>query len=216
MPTPTYNQIFRVASDVIKTLEDLDVEPCFIGSMASKLYGNARWPNDLDILCQNWTGTQEELKVALVSRNKSFYLVKSKDPNATYKVLWYRIAYRTSVKVDVLLPGALDLCTVPSNLIEDRNGLPCTHLSHLLLYKLQGWIHHGESLRNVDRLKQPADVMDIKALLRIAVHRDLTPLEEDYFDEEFIYQTMRRIILFVRAYPETKNQWRSLGCQTGV
>lgn len=170
-----------------------------------------RVPQDLDILCQNWHDTQEELKRRLVQMNRKFYLIAAKTPNATYKVLWYRIGYRTNIKVDVLLPGALDICSVPSHSIDRAGGLPCVPLSHLLLYKLQGWVHHGESLRTIDRLKMPNDVRDIEAILRVIVGRNIKPFEEAYFDEGFISRSIFRISKFVFEHPETRPQWRDIG-----
>lgn len=214
MPTPTFSQMYDVAFDIMKTIENLHVQAAFIGSMACKLNGCDRWPNDLDIFCQNWNGTQEDLKRTLVSKNPKFYLVASKNPRATYRVLWYRISAvsRISVKVDLLVAGhALDMTPIPHNTFEVHMGLPCVPLSYLLLYKVQGWVHHGESLREIDNLKVPADVTDIKELLRIAIERGVKPLSEAYFDVDFVAKTRSRISRFTYAHPATRTLWWSIG-----
>lgn len=100
---------------------------------------------------------------------------------------------------------------VPRGTIEIHMGLPCVPMSYLLLYKLQGWVHHGESLREIDNLKVTADVSDIKALLRIAVERGVKPLAESYFDEEFIRRTRSRISRFTYEHPTTTSLWWSVG-----
>lgn len=54
--------------------------------------------------------TQEELKNLLVRYNPGFYLVASKDPLATYRVLWFRLTgYHRSCKGDLLLPGTMNI-----------------------------------------------------------------------------------------------------------
>jgi hypothetical protein len=133
---------------------------------------------------------------------------------ATYKVLWYHIIETDScLKVDILLPGVLDIPDVPLSNIDRNNSslLPCAPLSHLLLLKLQGWIHHGESALQRDRRKQPQDVRDVNGLLAIAVRRSLKPREEPYLPQTFIRRAENRVEKYVDAYPASRASWIALG-----
>lgn len=169
---------------------------------------------DLDILCLTSSWPQENLKAKLVEINHKFYLVPSRDPRATYQVLWYHITETDScIKVDILFPGVLDIPDVPLSLIDHNNiyNLPCTPLSHLLLLKLQGWIHHGESTAQRYRQKQPQDEQDINELLAIACLRGLRPREERYLPRSFILRAELRVQKYVRACPSSERSWRALG-----
>ncbi|KAF8515170.1 hypothetical protein JB92DRAFT_80301 [Gautieria morchelliformis] len=213
-PLPSETQIIRTAEDVVSSLKTLGIDACFIGSMACLLFGNTRKPNDLDVLCLTQIWEQEALKSRLVELNPKFYLVPSRNPRATYKVLWYHISETDScLKVDILLPGVLDIPDVPLPDIDRNNnsGLPCAPLSHLLLLKLQGWIHHGESALLRDRLKQPQDVRDVDELLVIAVRRGLKPREEGYLPQSFIRRAELRVEKYVNAYPASRANWIALG-----
>ena len=44
-PPPSELQIIIAANDVVSTLKSVNVDACFMGSMACKLFGNTRKPN---------------------------------------------------------------------------------------------------------------------------------------------------------------------------
>jgi hypothetical protein len=89
--------------------------------------------------------TQEQLKARLIALDPRFYTVASKDPYATYRVLWFRLptyttgysyAYRDrSCKVDLLLPGIMNIPFVPKERIykvrdEGKNYLSSKSLAY--------------------------------------------------------------------------------------
>ncbi|KAF8530044.1 hypothetical protein BU17DRAFT_78577 [Hysterangium stoloniferum] len=213
---PTYPQLTVVATDAVGTLRGLGIECCLMGSMACKLYGTSRRPNDIDVLCLNSPYDQESLKKRLTQANTRFYLVPAKDPAATYKVLWYRlreVGYHVNIKVDLLYPGILDIPNIPVSEIDTNNihGLPCLPLSHLLLLKLQGWVHHGESTRGFERMKQPADVQDINDLLRISRRRNIRPGDDPHIPIPFKTISETRVLQYVVKRPESESDWTELG-----
>lgn len=107
-----------------------------------------------------------------MSKDSNFYTVASKDPRATYRVLWYRLGYSRSCKVDVLMPGIMNIPPVPAARIayrRSRSELPLIPFLPLLLLKLQAWMDHGEADKFYLRVKQYVDVQDIGDLLELAV-----------------------------------------------
>lgn len=68
--------------------------------------------------------TQEELKDFLIAYDSRFYLVPSKDPYATYRVLWFKLyTYKDrhlDCKVDLLLPGVMNIPSIAPNRIHYR------------------------------------------------------------------------------------------------
>jgi len=201
---------------VIETLRALGIECCLMGSMACKLYGTTRTPNDIDVLCLNSPHDQETLKRVLTQAKSRFYLVPAKDPAATYKVLWYRfhsVVSHVNVKVDLLYPGILDIPKIPVSEIDTNNihGLPCLPLSHLLLLKLQGWVHHGEAEQAFKRMKQPADVQDINDLLRISRRKSIRPSDDPHIPVTLKRISESRIAKYVEKRPESERDWTELG-----
>lgn len=157
---------------------------------------------------------QEDLKSQLVALNSRFYLWPARDPSATYKVLWYHILETDScLKVDILLPGAMDIPNIPVSKFEfdDHHSLPCAPLSLVLLLKLQAWIHHGESPDVRYRIKQPTDAQDIRELSRVARARRLKPRTESYLPRSFVKRAESRVALLVEQYPSRRSSWVKLG-----
>ena len=232
-PPPTSAQVRRVAAAAIATLETIGVKACFVGGMACYLFGNLRQPNvgpsssyhrtnptpietdqDVDILCLDWNLGQEALKSKLVSLNSSFYLVAARNPLASYKVLWYRLADTDSaVKVDLLFPGILNIPSIPSSAITSQNAhkLPCAPFSLVLLLKLQAWIHHGDALEYRYKAKQPMDARDIEALLPLAVKQGVRPRSDGFLPQSFVADAAKHVGRFVRDCPNTRRDWETLG-----
>ncbi|KAF8575829.1 hypothetical protein K439DRAFT_1397847 [Ramaria rubella] len=214
-PPPSLSQTLKVAHVAVSTLKKAGVDACFIGSMACLLLGATRKPNDLDILClSNTLRETEALKRQLVALEPHFYLVDARKRTATYKVLWYHIQETDSrIKVDLLMPGDLDIPAVPLSVIDrsHSSGLPSAPLSHVLLLKLQGWIHHGDAVELRYRRKQPIDVQDVSALLVIARLRGVQPRSESYLPEAFISRAALRVIKYVHSNPNSKEAWKAVG-----
>ena len=156
---------------------------------------------------------------------------------ATYKVLWYRVSesqpssplasssyYRTfsysvrsevKIKVDILLPGTMDIPLFPAEKITWNAGLPSAPFTLILLLKLQAWYQHRHSTESRFREKQFADHNDLQALLAIACNKNVhilpqTP-SEAYLSQDFIMNSVARVADHVRMYPRCKNDWARLG-----
>ncbi|KAF5328929.1 hypothetical protein D9758_016816 [Tetrapyrgos nigripes] len=215
---PTANEVDMATRATITGLKKMSLDCCLVGSVACSAYGMSRTPADVDMLVlttpTSYTGsspseaelqrTQEVLKNKLIELDSRFYTVASKDPYATYRVLWFRIPSPTSTssltsssyaaysslyslrsrdrscKVDLLLPGVMNIPFVPKESIyrtpsttrsssANLDPLPLMPFLPLLLLKLQAWQDHGESPKSWMREKQPIDVRDITQLLEIAV-----------------------------------------------
>ncbi|KIK55979.1 hypothetical protein GYMLUDRAFT_99387 [Collybiopsis luxurians FD-317 M1] len=183
----TASDIDTATRATIAALNSLDINCCLVGSVACFAYGMSRTPNDIDMVALTSSYTQEDLKRRIVSYDPRFYLIASKDPYATYRVLWFRLyGIRRACKVDILLPGIMNIPSVsPQRIYRIKNhpswnvsghrsyyssltvDYPLMPFLPLLLLKLQAWQDHGESSKAHMRLKQPTDVQDIRELLEL-------------------------------------------------
>ncbi|KAF8304855.1 hypothetical protein DL93DRAFT_2066728 [Clavulina sp. PMI_390] len=208
----TQSDINEAAVDCIKTFDAMGLSAAFVGGEACSLYGVGRKANDLDIFVLTNEYGQEELKRLLVGRNTHFYLVPARTPGATYK----------SIKVDVLLPGAMDIPLFPSSLIEyispstlDVRLLPVAPLKLVMLLKLQAWSQHRAAFESRFREKVPMDHRDLSALFEIAEKRRMkvVPLSanDDYIPSSFMDASKRRVREHLVAHPEVRRHWRRLG-----
>ncbi|RXW17708.1 hypothetical protein EST38_g8145 [Candolleomyces aberdarensis] len=198
--------------------------PCAsFGSLATKLYGSSRCPKDVDLLIyqdpaleEPWAA--EQLKKLLLDKDpRHFYLTLPRDPEATYRVLWYRQSYLgPTCKVDVLIPGTMHLPNLPPTLSKWINNVPLVPFSLLLLHKLQGWDDHRLAEEDYKRRKMPQDAADIKRLLGMeALVKELVNskpwADRVLFSEEFEELTKRRVKDYCAEYPKHVQKWRELG-----
>ncbi|EEB93721.1 hypothetical protein MPER_07586 [Moniliophthora perniciosa FA553] len=173
------------------------------------------------VLTKIWT--QEELKRQVVANDPNFYTIASKDPLATYRVLFYRLTplygtsryLRRSCKVDLLLPGVMNIPDVPiRRIFIDSKLRPLMPFLPLLMLKLQAWMDHGESPKLYMRQKQPVDVRDIMELLNLAVtnYPDVKlRKEEGWLPATFVSAARTRVKAFVRLYPTSSRHWKAIG-----
>jgi hypothetical protein len=167
-------------------------------------------------VCLTDAHTQAELKAILVAKDSSFYTIASKDPLATYRVLWYRLGLRRSCKVDVLTPGIMNIPSVPVARITYRktcSELPLMPFLPLLLLKLQAWIDHGEAEKSYLRMKQYVDVRDIGELLELAVSKYDVDVKKDgkWLPESFVKAGGKRVRAYVKSHPDSVESWRAIG-----
>ncbi|CDO77362.1 hypothetical protein BN946_scf184787.g11 [Trametes cinnabarina] len=211
------SQIIEVARKAISIFERHGLKCCLMGSLASYLYGVSRIPNDVDLVVLSTVYSQEALKEMLVRADKQFQLVRSRNPRATYRVLWYQIpgTYQRC-KMDVLIPGILNIPAVQYRYIVSRKPyhLPLMPLIPQLLLKLQGWADHRVSSRSDMRAKQYLDVRDVDALLEIAYSKKIRIDDEDekWVPAEMVQaatSTLRRYV--VVASPNSLYRWKALG-----
>ncbi|KAJ3760679.1 hypothetical protein EV360DRAFT_39294 [Lentinula raphanica] len=211
----TASDIDTAARATITGLKAFNLDCYLVGSVACAAYGMSRTPNDIDMVVLTSQYTQEHLKYILVRYDSRFYLIDSKDPNATYRVLWFRLTgYHRSCKVDLLLPGIMNIPSVePARIVRPRfRDYPLMPFLPLLLLKLQAWQDHGESPKLFVREKQQMDVRDIRELLQLAEDQYALPkVEAPHLLESFIQAGRMRVRKFVRLHPWSEKQWRLLG-----
>jgi hypothetical protein len=157
------------------------------------------------------TISQAELKTILVLGDPRFYTVAPKTPGATYRVLFFRLSgYKRSCKVDILMPGIMNIPAVPPAHIRMIQGMPVMPFSGILFLKLQAWDDHRNDHRFFMRCKQYTDATDIQALLVIAARKKLKPAEDKWMPEPFVERAKERAKLFVSVYGGEK-EWKTIG-----
>ncbi|KAI0943081.1 hypothetical protein AcV7_002323 [Taiwanofungus camphoratus] len=227
---PSLDEIYYIAKKAVAIFAKHSLRCCLVGGAACALYGLDRCPNvsresnldlDLVVLTSDSRYPQEELKRLLVAANGSFYLVPSRNPYATYKVLWCRLPsargfeLERSCKVDILLPGVLNIPNVPAARLRSIKGHPVMPFLPLLLLKLQAWTDHQIARRLDLQRKQHVDVRDIDALLIIAARRG-TRVENyhSWLGLLFLDAGQRRVHQYITRFPNSAPRWKDIGFQT--
>ncbi|KAH8916321.1 hypothetical protein BT69DRAFT_1270553 [Atractiella rhizophila] len=219
-PSPILT-VQEVAKAAIQALSTCGYDAAILGSLASRQYGVMRSPNDVDILVlpRPWDlSSQEDIKRSVVRVDSRFYLRDAKTPGATDKVLYFK-AYsysRTYTKVDLLLPGVMNLPTLPPEKVMMIGDLPIGPFSLLLLTKLQCWDDNRQAIQYFKQQKQYTDASDIEALLRLPNAKMLRKeenwfLDADVLGERICRLTPPRVKRICGAYPKMKRDWQLLG-----
>ncbi|KAJ3824754.1 hypothetical protein EV361DRAFT_878777 [Lentinula raphanica] len=217
----TPKEVRRAARRAVTIFRQHGMSSCLFGSLACHIWGMTyRDPKDVDliVLDNGWSDT-EDLKELLVGADDNFYLVPSRDPDATYRVLHYMVGPGRSCKVDILTTGnstSLELPPVPINeviYVRPFNDLPVMHVLPLLLMKLQGWVDHRHSPKPYEQAKVRQDVADIRAMLEIAIDQQVhvEDQEVDWMPYYFVGQMRNRVDEYIRRFPESQQDWESLG-----
>jgi hypothetical protein len=148
-----------------------------------------------------------------------------KTPGATYRVLFYKFGYGIPIpsmftgarecKVDILLPGIMDLPRLTSSDIVWRDGLPVFPFLTLLVQKLQAWGDHLDTSEPHKFKKHPVDAEDVVGLLSLSESLPMTVLrpwrEKSLMSTEFQARSLARVKRLCRIFPATKPSWRMLG-----
>ncbi|KAI0672063.1 hypothetical protein C8Q78DRAFT_1024839 [Trametes maxima] len=215
---PTNSEILQICDRVVEIFQQYDLRCCLFGSTACNLFGVSRTPNDVDVVVFTERYDQEDLKAILVGEDSDFYLVDSRDPSADYQVLWYclpsgRRGGRRACKVDILVPGVLNIPFVPRRRVKVISRLPVMPLIPLLLLKLQGWSDHRESYREDMQEKQYVDVEDIHELLGIAIDRGQRAWQDNlnWVPHELLGDAQQRVYDYVAEYPNSREDWEAIG-----
>jgi len=214
--TLTKQDIRKTSRATAAALAAHGLNSCLFGSAACSMYGLNRLPNDVDIIVLTDLYGQEEIKALLVSQDSKFFLVQSRNRRATYQILYYSLPSRGFCKVDVLLPGIMDIPAVPRSCITYTRvpGVPVMPLLAVLLLKLQGWTDHRDSEREDFQEKQYTDVDDIKeilGILRQRDHRAQTLVSQSWMPSSFVDAARWRVDEFVEDFPDTTDDWWTLG-----
>ncbi|KAG6830480.1 hypothetical protein H0H92_000487 [Tricholoma furcatifolium] len=215
----------HAANATVEALGDLGFSCAIFGSMACRLYGSPRLPNDVDILVlpQATPTTPDIIKDMLVDHSPdNFFLTSARDPSAAYRVLHYRptkdasLSDKNVVKVDIVVPGIMNLPSCDPSEVIIRSDLPVIPFSVLLLQKLQAWDDHRLSNEDRYRKKVPIDVKDITWLLRASEDEALISnrpgaFNRSWFSESFMMDSKRRIKAFCLEFPISVTVWKDLG-----
>ena len=163
---------------------------------------------------------QETIKRMLTGANPAFYTVASKTIGATYRVLWYNprgwsFAPRTdSVKVDILLPGIMDIPSFSANHINTNNSrqLPAAPFSIVLLLKLQAWSQHRTAFKAYLNVKQYTDASDLEILVPLAAANGVR-ISEAVLPSSFVEAAKDRVLEYVQRYPSSRtiSEWKTIG-----
>jgi len=229
---PTIRELVTTADATVSALESLGFKCCFFGGFACRLYGSERLPEDIDIVVLDANANQELIKRQLVAQDPRFYLVEPKTYGATYKVLWFRLSLGRSCKVDVLLPGILNIPDVGQENVVQRplrlrfilgskittleREYPVMPLSVVILLKLQGWADHRVSPKQFMRMKVSSDVRDINKLLAVASAAGVNPVEETFVPKAFLEAARGRVRTYILQQPSTISAWQALGFSAGA
>jgi len=207
----TLAEVLSAAHATASAFKALGLNTALVGGLACYLFGNTRTPEDVDIVVLNTRYGQEELKRMLVSQNPQFYLIPSKDPFATYKVLWFTLSLGRSCKVDLLQPGIMNIPSIDPSYIKTIDQLEVMPFSLVLLLKLQAWSDHGVATKTHLRMKRYTDVADLDRLLPLARAKRLKPRQDIFLPADFIRATETRVRAYVLSCPSSKEGWSSLG-----
>jgi len=175
---------------------------------------------DVDVLIlDSQYDDQEEIKRMIASQNSRFYLVNAKTIGAHWKVLWYHPRGRGStkrpaaIKIDVLLPGIMELPSFDPYWIDYDNSLrlPTAPLSLVLLHKVRGWSERIDSTGHQYE-KRWQDARDVATLAPLASRMGVT-IHDDVLPDEFIESASEWVNDFVATYPKlrTRYHWRKIG-----
>lgn len=91
----------------------------------------------------------------------------------------------------------MNIPALSSGQLSDKKDISVAPLSVVILLKLQAWEDHLNSTRDDLRLKHTTDVMDIQALLPIAVGKEVWPHGEWWLPGDLIREGQRRVYQYV-------------------
>ncbi len=154
----------------------------------------------------------EDLKDQIARHHDNFYLTNSKNPRYSYKILWYRHDFK-SCKVDILLPGILDIPPIPVDKIVTMEDLPVMPFLPLFYLKVQGWWHHKQAFMKPHlQRKVPQDVRDIKELLRLVKQQRFVFEGNgvEWLPQWFFEKARMHVSEYSKVYPQTRREWATL------
>lgn len=168
---------------------------------------------------------REVIKSRLATANRSFFLGKSKNPEATYRIVWYKAKDKTKIKVDILTPGVMDIPSFPASQIERLKstldasfhgtvrGLPVAPLSVVLLLKLQAWSDHYNNPEWYFKKQARKDKKDLQYMVPLAAEKGITPTTDSSLNTEFLDAAQKRVLEYFKWNPScsSRHGWRKMG-----
>lgn len=172
--------------------------------------------------------TIEEIKHLIADNSSSdFYLVPSRNPTATHKILFYILTpahpdpespEHHACKVDLLLPGITGIPKrIPSEKIHYEDyfpDLPLIPLGVLLLMKVKAWHEHQLHGRiRTMKEKMRYDEADVRELLDLAVNEYLIRIGtvEAWTGWEWIEEMKEYVRKYVARFPDSTRLWEEIG-----
>jgi len=139
-----------------------------------------------------------------------------------------RIPRRISSKVDILLPGVMNLPALPTSMITQRSSLPLVPFPVLLLQKLQGWADHRVATEARYRAKINVDAGDLEWCLNSGNVKRYLYVVSNYnksqkarwkamwsdrrmFSVEFEELSRVRVREFCGVHERLRDAWRAIG-----
>lgn len=213
--TITKSDIRYVSRTTARVLGQYGIDCALFGSAACMFHGTLRRPNDVDVivLSGDYEDT-EDIKHILTNEDDRFYTVPSANPRNSYQVLWFELVRGgRSCKVDILLPGIMEIPNIPLDRIEyfGDYDVPVVPLDVLILLKLKGWYDHHYSRRRDFQEKQYYDVEDIRELLEFATDQGIFIYRRSWLPRRFLRGAYQHYRDFIDEYPEFYDGWDSFG-----
>lgn len=172
---------------------------------------------DLVVLTDVYSCT-ETLKAIIVQEDSDFFLRNSRKIGATYKILYCRLDSFKECKVDVLVPGIMNIPCIPNDKVKHYTyhgkRISAMPAIPLLLLKLQALEDHRASDRSVVRNKQCADIADIVQLVeRVAQNGCRLDADSGWLPTRFVNEGNRRYHLFVHLLKIIRHSdaWERIG-----
>ena len=142
--------------------------------------------------------------------------MRARNPRNHWNVLYWRTDSDEPgferFKIDILVPGVMDLPYVHPHYFININKLPCIPIIFLLFHKLRGWDDRCNSRRRDFLAKIPGDVQDIRDLLRIANQKGLNITKSrPYISDSFREDSYERVVEFFGEHPWSIPLWEGLG-----
>nr|GAT55768.1 predicted protein [Mycena chlorophos] len=225
-----FRVVLNAAHTTIAILSRQGFATAIFGGLASKLYGNSRCPKDVDIIVYP---TRPEIDAEAVKRlivateHRYFYLKAARNPEATYKILWFRDPNgRRESKVDILVPASATDMSLPHYIPPERvvfvqafPRLPLAPFPFVLMHKLKGWADHRVAEETFKRVKQQTDAADVRRLLETSHARLLRTVPNWWLDPVLFDRTLReaavqRVREYCKAFPHRTKDWTMLGIDT--
>ena len=179
----------------------------------------------MDVIVLTQDLDPEDIKDLLVSAPE-FHLVPSKNPNNTYRVLWFSLLTTTTndsttrCKVDILTPGLLGIPPIPRQHRVFISDVPLIPLLPLIFLKLRGWTDHLASHHRRMQEKTWVDEEDIDEMLCLGVETYAARLEAEeakgWMPEWFVEEGRMRAERYARAFPDSIGWWRRLGVEVNA
>ncbi|CAG8617135.1 16110_t:CDS:10, partial [Acaulospora colombiana] len=208
------DNLWEAASAAIQTLKNIGyTSACFVGSVASSLYGNSRYPKGLQTNKSTLNGelsTRTLLSTWFPPRNllrpTKFFITG----HLRHDPLIPLPRIMTTAHMDIVHTATL----IQEPRSNNSRRLPAAPLSLTLLLKLQAWSQYRAAIEYHYSKEQYKDSSDLDQLVPIAerkhlkIKRDGQELPVDFVDE-----AQRRVTEYLQAYPSspTRSGWIAMG-----